>query len=99
MHHGGACTTTTAARAGAPQVMVPQAADRPYWAGRTEPVVLGIGGTRRSGAVDPGPGPREPAGLLTGRRRLTKAARRSRSSRRSLCPAVRNSREATSDRS
>jgi vancomycin aglycone glucosyltransferase len=34
MHHGGAGTTTAAARAGAPQVVVPQMADQPYWAGR-----------------------------------------------------------------
>ena len=41
MHHGGAGTTTTAARAGAPQVVVPQMADQPYWAGRVAD--LGIG--------------------------------------------------------
>ena len=41
MHHGGAGTTTTAARAGAPQVVVPQIADQPYWAGRVAD--LGIG--------------------------------------------------------
>jgi transposase len=40
-HHGGAGTTTTAARAGAPQVVVPQAADQPYWAGRVAD--LGVG--------------------------------------------------------
>lgn len=40
-HHGGAGTTTTATRAGAPQVVVPQAADQPYWAGRVAD--LGIG--------------------------------------------------------
>ena len=33
VHHGGAGTTPTAARAGAPQVVIPQMADRPYWAG------------------------------------------------------------------
>ena len=42
MHHGGAGTTTTAARAGAPQVVVPQAGgDQPYWAARVAD--LGIG--------------------------------------------------------
>jgi vancomycin aglycone glucosyltransferase len=41
MHHGGAGTTTTATRAGAPQVVVPQMADQPYWAGRVAD--LGIG--------------------------------------------------------
>ena len=33
VHHGGAGTTTTATLAGAPQVVVPQATDQPYWAG------------------------------------------------------------------
>lgn len=41
VHHGGAGTTTAAARAGAPQVIVPQAADQPYWASRVTD--LGIG--------------------------------------------------------
>ncbi|MGB8387833.1 glycosyltransferase [Mycobacterium sp.] len=41
MHHGGAGTTTTAARAGAPQLVVPQGADQLYWAARV--AVLGIG--------------------------------------------------------
>jgi vancomycin aglycone glucosyltransferase len=41
VHHGGAGTTTTATRAGAPQVVVPQMADQPYWAGRV--AGLGIG--------------------------------------------------------
>ncbi|MEU6801290.1 glycosyltransferase [Streptomyces neyagawaensis] len=41
VHHGGAGTTTTAARCGAPQVVVPQLADQPYWAGRV--AALGIG--------------------------------------------------------
>jgi len=41
VHHGGAGTTTAAARAGAPQVIVPQLADQPYWAGRV--AELGIG--------------------------------------------------------
>ncbi|WP_336083698.1 glycosyltransferase [Nocardia sp. SSK8] len=41
VHHGGQGTTTTATRAGAPQVVVPQLADQPYWAGRV--AALGIG--------------------------------------------------------
>jgi vancomycin aglycone glucosyltransferase len=41
VHHGGAGPTTTAARAGAPQVVVPQLADQPYWSGRV--AELGIG--------------------------------------------------------
>jgi vancomycin aglycone glucosyltransferase len=41
VHHGGAGTTTTAARAGAPQVVVPQIADQPYFAARV--AKLGIG--------------------------------------------------------
>ncbi|MEW2489414.1 glycosyltransferase [Streptomyces sp. NPDC048411] len=41
VHHGGAGTTTTATRAGAPQVVVPQMVDQPYWAGRVAD--LGIG--------------------------------------------------------
>ncbi|GAA3469402.1 glycosyltransferase [Nonomuraea roseola] len=41
VHHGSAGTTTTATRAGAPQVVVPQGADQPYWAGRV--AELGIG--------------------------------------------------------
>ncbi|WP_284440284.1 glycosyltransferase [Streptomyces vilmorinianum] len=49
VHHGSAGTTTTAARAGAPQVVVPQGADQPYWAGRVAD--LGIG------AAHDGPAP------------------------------------------
>lgn len=41
IHHGGAGTTATAARSGAPQVIVPQVADQPYWAERI--ARLGIG--------------------------------------------------------
>lgn len=41
IHHGGAGTTTTATRSGSPQVVVPQGADQPYWAGRI--AELGIG--------------------------------------------------------
>lgn len=41
VHHGDAGTMTTAARAGAPQVVVSQASDQPYWAGRVAD--LGVG--------------------------------------------------------
>ncbi|WP_329487019.1 glycosyltransferase [Kitasatospora sp. NBC_01246] len=41
VHHGGAGTTTTATWAGAPQVVVAQGGDQPYFAGRV--VGLGIG--------------------------------------------------------
>lgn len=41
VHHGGAGTTTAAARAGAPQVIVPQGADQPYWAGRVADMGIG----------------------------------------------------------
>jgi vancomycin aglycone glucosyltransferase len=49
VHHGGAGTTSTTARAGTPQVVVPQGADQPYWAGRV--AELGIG------AAHDGPAP------------------------------------------
>ena len=42
MHHGGAGTTTTATRAGAPQVVVPQWADQPYWASRVADLGIGV---------------------------------------------------------
>lgn len=42
VHHGGAGTTTTAARAGAPQVVVPQLADQPYWAARVAELGIGV---------------------------------------------------------
>ncbi|WP_406346835.1 glycosyltransferase [Streptomyces sp. NBC_00648] len=48
VHHGDAGTTTAAALAGVPQVVVPQMADQPYWASRV--VDLGIG------AAHDGPG-------------------------------------------
>jgi UDP:flavonoid glycosyltransferase YjiC (YdhE family) len=41
VHHGGAGTTHSAARAGVPQVVVPFFADQPFWAGRVS--ALGIG--------------------------------------------------------
>jgi vancomycin aglycone glucosyltransferase len=42
VHHGGAGTTTTATQAGAPQVVVPQWADQPYWAGRVADLGIGL---------------------------------------------------------
>jgi vancomycin aglycone glucosyltransferase len=48
VHHGGAGTTTTAARVGAPQVVVPQGGDQVYWGGRV--AALGIGAAH-DGAV------------------------------------------------
>lgn len=48
IHHGGAGTSTAAARAGAPQLIVPQVVDQPYWAGRV--AALGIGAAH-DGAV------------------------------------------------
>jgi len=44
MHHGGAGTTIAAARAGTPQVIVPQIGDQPYWARRI--AELGMGAAR-----------------------------------------------------
>ncbi|MFE1404400.1 glycosyltransferase [Streptomyces sp. NPDC058770] len=49
VHHGGAGTTTTATWVGAPQVVVPQGADQPYFADRV--AELGIG------AAHDGPAP------------------------------------------
>lgn len=41
VHHGGSGTTHTAARAGAPQVIVAHSGDQPYWGSRV--TALGIG--------------------------------------------------------
>lgn len=41
VHHGGAGTTATAARVGAPQVVVPQMYDQYYWAARVEEQGIG----------------------------------------------------------
>ncbi|MFE9093958.1 glycosyltransferase [Streptomyces sp. NPDC007264] len=49
VHHGGAGTTTKAALAGVPQVVVPQFVDQPHWAARVDE--LGIG------AAHEGPSP------------------------------------------
>jgi vancomycin aglycone glucosyltransferase len=42
VHHGGQGTTTTATRSGAPQVVVPQGTDQPYWAGRVAGLGIGV---------------------------------------------------------
>ncbi|MFF7259572.1 glycosyltransferase [Streptomyces sp. NPDC008159] len=42
VHHGGAGTTATATRSGAPQVVVPQVVDQPYWAGRVADLGIGV---------------------------------------------------------
>ncbi len=47
VHHGGAGTTTLAALAGAPQVVVPQMYDQHYWAGRVQQ--LGLGAAHAAG--------------------------------------------------
>ncbi|HTB87125.1 MAG TPA: glycosyltransferase [Steroidobacteraceae bacterium] len=41
VHHGGAGTTTAAARAGVPQVLLPHILDQYYWADRVEQLKLG----------------------------------------------------------
>ena len=48
VHHGGAGTTTSAALAGMPQVIVPQMYDQMYWAQRIQE--LGIGAAHPRGA-------------------------------------------------
>ncbi|BAV98549.1 glycosyltransferase [Lysobacter enzymogenes] len=42
VHHGGAGTTMAATRSGRPQVVVPQIADQPYWAGRVADLGIGV---------------------------------------------------------
>jgi vancomycin aglycone glucosyltransferase len=49
VHHGGAGTTHTAARAGAPQVIAPQIADQPYHAARV--AALGVGAAHDGGTI------------------------------------------------
>lgn len=44
VHHGGAGTTTAAARAGKPQVIVPHEYDQPYWAHRVQELGVGVAG-------------------------------------------------------
>jgi vancomycin aglycone glucosyltransferase len=49
VHHGGAGTTTVAARAGVPQVVLPQRYDQFYWAGRV--AELGVGAAHPAGPL------------------------------------------------
>ena len=60
VHHGGAGTTTTAARAGAPQILVPHVVDQFHWAQRVRRQGLGppaiarrrLGAERLAAALD-----------------------------------------------
>jgi len=52
VHHGGVGTTTTAARAGVPQVVVPQIADQPYFAGRVAALGVGVAHDGRTPTVE-----------------------------------------------
>jgi UDP:flavonoid glycosyltransferase YjiC (YdhE family) len=47
VHHGGAGTTTTALRAGVPQVVVPHLADQYYWGRRLRAVGIGLVAARK----------------------------------------------------
>jgi vancomycin aglycone glucosyltransferase len=78
VHHGGAGTTTAAARAGAPQVVLPQMYDQHYWARRVDH--LGIGTAHAPGT----PTPDSLASALERTLRREVAARA-----RSIAPAVR----------
>jgi vancomycin aglycone glucosyltransferase len=49
VHHGGAGTTTTALRAGAPQVVVPHLADQFYWGRRVRDLGIGVATRRKHG--------------------------------------------------
>jgi vancomycin aglycone glucosyltransferase len=42
IHHGGVGTTTTAARAGVPQIVLPHMVDQPYMAARIEALGIGV---------------------------------------------------------
>jgi vancomycin aglycone glucosyltransferase len=44
VHHGGAGTTTVAARAGSPQLVVPHLYDQHYWASRVRRLGIGVAG-------------------------------------------------------
>jgi UDP:flavonoid glycosyltransferase YjiC (YdhE family) len=54
VHHGGAGTTSTAARSGAPQLVVPHLADQFYWGRRVAQLGLGAPPIRRSRLDSPG---------------------------------------------
>jgi vancomycin aglycone glucosyltransferase len=47
LHHGGAGTTATAARAGTPQVIIPHNYDQFYWAHRVQQLGVGASGPLR----------------------------------------------------
>jgi vancomycin aglycone glucosyltransferase len=47
VHHGGAGTTTAAARAGRPQVIIPHNYDQFYWADRVQQLGAGVSGPTR----------------------------------------------------
>lgn len=47
VHHGGAGTTQTAARAGRPQVIIPHNYDQFYWAHRVQQLGVGVSGPAR----------------------------------------------------
>jgi vancomycin aglycone glucosyltransferase len=93
VHHGGAGTTTAAALAGVPQVIIPQAYDQPYWAQRV--TELGIGtncppGTPGTGSPDPGtpdPGTPDPGALADALDRVLRPAVAARAQ--ALRPALR----------
>jgi len=56
VHHGGAGTTTAGARAGAPQVVIPQHYDQHYWARRVHDLGIGTahaGGTPTTDSLTP----------------------------------------------
>ena len=48
VHHGGAGTTATAAKAGVPQIIIPHILDQFYWADRIHALGLGPKPIRRS---------------------------------------------------
>jgi len=52
VHHGGAGTTTLAALAGAPQVVMPQHYDQHYWAQRVQQLGIGVAHTPDAPTVD-----------------------------------------------
>jgi vancomycin aglycone glucosyltransferase len=52
VHHGGAGTTTAAARAGAPQIVVPRIADQPYWGARVADLGIGAAHGGRTPTTD-----------------------------------------------
>jgi vancomycin aglycone glucosyltransferase len=52
VHHGGAGTTTAAARSGTPQLVVPLIADQPYWASRVAALGIGAAHERATPTVD-----------------------------------------------